>query len=152
MGVVAGCRARLSELSRCCYCWAKGGHKHTHTHRMRGDDPLAGMRNLKRFSDRATACNFFLLGAADFRDPNDHILSQEDFDEITDFNDLPTSLFACNVHQSVFEEEQAKVCMAIGNMSAVEFEIKCSSVVYIVVISASDDLKTKHSVYYRERK
>ncbi|KAK6488521.1 calcipressin-2-like isoform X1 [Huso huso] len=30
------------------------------------------------------------------------------FHQITDFNDLPTSLFACNVHQSVFEEEGGK--------------------------------------------
>ncbi|RXM34348.1 hypothetical protein EOD39_4799 [Acipenser ruthenus] len=31
------------------------------------------------------------------------------FHQITDFNDLPTSLFACNVHQSVFEEEGGKM-------------------------------------------
>ncbi|MGH0129593.1 UNVERIFIED_CONTAM: hypothetical protein FKN15_012744 [Acipenser sinensis] len=30
------------------------------------------------------------------------------FHQITDFNDLPTSLFACNVHQSVFEEKGGK--------------------------------------------
>ncbi|XP_041044357.1 calcipressin-2 isoform X2 [Carcharodon carcharias] len=75
---------------------------------MRGDDPFVGMRNLKRFSDRAAVGDFLLRRAADIRDPNDHILSQEDFDEITDFNDLPTSLFACNVHQSVFEDEQGR--------------------------------------------
>ncbi|XP_041044361.1 calcipressin-2 isoform X4 [Carcharodon carcharias] len=77
--------------------------------RMRGDDPFVGMRNLKRFSDRAAVGDFLLRRAADIRDPNDHILSQEDFDEITDFNDLPTSLFACNVHQSVFEDEQGRI-------------------------------------------
>lgn len=80
---------------------------------MRGDDPFAAMKNLKRFSDRAAAGDFFLQ-AADIRDPNDHILSQEDFDEITDFTDLPTSLFACNVHQSVFEDEQRRVCVTIS--------------------------------------
>ncbi|MGH0151229.1 UNVERIFIED_CONTAM: hypothetical protein FKN15_042707 [Acipenser sinensis] len=31
------------------------------------------------------------------------------FHQITDFNDLPTSLFACNVHQSVFEEKGGKM-------------------------------------------
>ncbi|GCB63998.1 hypothetical protein scyTo_0011692 [Scyliorhinus torazame] len=81
--------------------------------RMRGDDPFAGMRDLKRFSDRAAAGDFLLLRAAGIRDPNDHILSQEDFDEITDFNDLPTSLFACNVHQSVFEDEQGRGTIGI---------------------------------------
>ncbi|MGH0147509.1 UNVERIFIED_CONTAM: hypothetical protein FKN15_045439 [Acipenser sinensis] len=30
------------------------------------------------------------------------------FHQIIDFNDLPTSLFACNVHQSVFEEKNGK--------------------------------------------
>ena len=31
------------------------------------------------------------------------------FHQITDFNDLPTSLFACNVDQCVFEEQEGKV-------------------------------------------
>ncbi|EFB13339.1 hypothetical protein PANDA_007631, partial [Ailuropoda melanoleuca] len=33
---------------------------------------------------------------------------EEAFQAITDFNDLPNSLFACNVHQSVFEGEESK--------------------------------------------
>ena len=33
----------------------------------------------------------------------------DSFHQITDFNDLPTSLFACNVDQSVFEEQERKV-------------------------------------------
>lgn len=33
----------------------------------------------------------------------------DSFHQITDFNDLPTSLFACNVDQSVFEEQDGKV-------------------------------------------
>ncbi|KAL7872221.1 hypothetical protein SRHO_G00072040 [Serrasalmus rhombeus] len=32
----------------------------------------------------------------------------DSFHQITDFNDLPTSLFACNVDQSVFEEQEGK--------------------------------------------
>ncbi|XP_041952148.1 calcipressin-2 isoform X1 [Alosa pseudoharengus] len=32
----------------------------------------------------------------------------DSFHQITDFNDLPTSLFACNVDQSVFEEQDGK--------------------------------------------
>nr|XP_046147629.1 calcipressin-2-like isoform X2 [Oncorhynchus gorbuscha]XP_046147630.1 calcipressin-2-like isoform X2 [Oncorhynchus gorbuscha] len=32
----------------------------------------------------------------------------DNFHQITDFNDLPTSLFACNVDQSVFEEQDGK--------------------------------------------
>eukprot|EP00062_Callorhinchus_milii_P017577 gi/632970123/ref/XP_007901471.1/ PREDICTED: calcipressin-2 isoform X1 [Callorhinchus milii] len=82
---------------------------------MRGDGPFSGMRNLKRFGDieRAVAGNLFLLRAANgelqgISDPDDHILSQQDFDQITDFNDLPTSLFACNVHQAVFEDEEGR--------------------------------------------
>ncbi|KAM9317326.1 calcipressin-2 [Gastrophryne carolinensis] len=35
-------------------------------------------------------------------------LTEVDFHGITDFNDLPNSLFACNVHQSVFEDEASK--------------------------------------------
>lgn len=35
--------------------------------------------------------------------------AEEAFQAITDFNDLPNSLFACNVHQSVFEGEESKV-------------------------------------------
>ena len=33
----------------------------------------------------------------------------DSFHQITDFNDLPTSLFACNVDQCVFEEQEGKV-------------------------------------------
>lgn len=33
----------------------------------------------------------------------------DSFQQITDFNDLPTSLFACNVDQSVFEDHEGKV-------------------------------------------
>ena len=33
----------------------------------------------------------------------------DSFHQITDFNDLPTSLFACNVDQSVFEDQEGKV-------------------------------------------
>ncbi|KAL7887810.1 hypothetical protein AOLI_G00027840 [Acnodon oligacanthus] len=33
----------------------------------------------------------------------------DSFHQITDFNDLPTSLFACNVDQSVFEEQEGKM-------------------------------------------
>ncbi|XP_016324744.1 uncharacterized protein LOC107675064 isoform X2 [Sinocyclocheilus anshuiensis] len=32
----------------------------------------------------------------------------DSFQQITDFNDLPTSLFACNVDQSVFEDHEGK--------------------------------------------
>jgi len=33
----------------------------------------------------------------------------DSFQQITDFNDLPMSLFACNVDQSVFEDHEGKV-------------------------------------------
>ncbi|KAG5276984.1 hypothetical protein AALO_G00112130 [Alosa alosa] len=36
----------------------------------------------------------------------------DSFHQITDFNDLPTSLFACNVDQSVFEEQDGKLPQA----------------------------------------
>ncbi|XP_051780191.1 calcipressin-2 isoform X3 [Erpetoichthys calabaricus] len=34
---------------------------------------------------------------------------ETEFHQITDFSDLPTSLFACSVHESVFEEKDGKV-------------------------------------------
>lgn len=40
--------------------------------------------------------------------------NDDDLEELMDFSDLPTSLFACSVHESVFEVEDQKVCMALG--------------------------------------
>lgn len=36
--------------------------------------------------------------------------NDDDLEELMDFSDLPTSLFVCNVHESVFEVDDQKVC------------------------------------------
>lgn len=35
--------------------------------------------------------------------------NEEDSDEMMDLSDLPTSLFACSVHEAVFEEDRQRV-------------------------------------------
>lgn len=35
--------------------------------------------------------------------------NEEDLEEMMDFSDLPTSLFACSVHEAVFEVQEEKV-------------------------------------------
>ncbi|KAI7800006.1 putative calcipressin-2, partial [Triplophysa rosa] len=40
----------------------------------------------------------------------------DSFQQITDFNDLPTSLFACNVDQSVFEDQEDKCICDLANI------------------------------------
>lgn len=41
----------------------------------------------------------------------------DSFQQITDFNDLPTSLFACNVDQSVFEDQEDKVWLHYSSIT-----------------------------------
>ncbi|XP_067098308.1 calcipressin-2, partial [Osmerus mordax] len=53
----------------------------------------------------------FLLGGEELqvlRSPVEEPALGDSFRQITDFNDLPTSLFACNVDQSVFQEQEGK--------------------------------------------
>lgn len=35
--------------------------------------------------------------------------NEDDLEEMMDFSDLPTSLFACSVHEAVFEVQEQKV-------------------------------------------
>nr|XP_056712903.1 calcipressin-2 isoform X1 [Euleptes europaea] len=74
---------------------------------MRGESYFFGLRepaHSNRFPDDV---GLFLLDSVD-QAKDAKLCFVEDFHEITDFNDLPNSLFACNVHQSVFENEDSK--------------------------------------------
>ncbi|XP_015201088.1 calcipressin-2 isoform X1 [Lepisosteus oculatus] len=72
---------------------------------MKGEPLFPGMRDITLYQ------YFGLLDGEDLfvlQNPaGDHLLEAH-FHYITDFNDLPTSLFACNVHQSVFEDKVGK--------------------------------------------
>ncbi|KAG7460900.1 hypothetical protein MATL_G00203880 [Megalops atlanticus] len=73
---------------------------------MKGEHLFPKMRN-GTFYQR-----FYLLGGEELfvlqNSVGDPMLG-DSFHQITDFNDLPTSLFACNVDQTVFEEQEGKV-------------------------------------------
>ncbi|XP_036406332.1 calcipressin-2 isoform X1 [Megalops cyprinoides] len=72
---------------------------------MKGEHLFPKMRN-GTFYQR-----FYLLGGEELfvlqNSVGDPMLG-DSFHQITDFNDLPTSLFACNVDQTVFEEQEGK--------------------------------------------
>lgn len=42
--------------------------------------------------------------------------NEDDLEEMMDFSDLPTSLFACSVHEAVFEEQQQKSVPQTGSL------------------------------------
>ncbi|XP_078503775.1 calcipressin-2 isoform X2 [Lissotriton helveticus] len=70
---------------------------------MRGESFFCGMREAAAHWVRITESGELLLYSTD----REKALSKH-FQVITDFNDLPNSLFACNVHQSVFEGKGSK--------------------------------------------
>lgn len=76
---------------------------------MRGDSYLFGMRGLGHYGCIPEDGGQFLLYSINGDSDLKRCFTEEDFHEIIDFNDLPNSLFACNVHQSVFESVDSKV-------------------------------------------
>lgn len=76
---------------------------------MRGDSYFFGMRGLGHYGCIPEDGGQFLLYSINGDNSLKRCFAEEDFHEIIDFNDLPNSLFACNVHQSVFEDEDSKV-------------------------------------------
>ncbi|XP_077147676.1 calcipressin-2 [Ranitomeya variabilis] len=75
---------------------------------MREDPYFAGMRDPSYFAFVVGGGEFLLLYPIHRIKDLSGYLTEEDFQGITDFNDLPNSLFACNVHQSVFEDGASK--------------------------------------------
>lgn len=75
---------------------------------MRGDSYFLGMRSLGQQEHIPEDGGLFLLCCIDRDWAVTQCFTEEAFQAITDFNDLPNSLFACNVHQSVFEGEDSK--------------------------------------------
>lgn len=51
------------------------------------------------------------LYSSDLEEEEDMIFgeNEEDLEEMMDLSDLPTSLFACSVHEAVFEVQEQKV-------------------------------------------
>ena len=85
---------------------------------MRGDSYFIGMRSLGQQDHILEDGGLFLLCCIDRDWAVTQSFTEEAFQAITDFTDLPNSLFACNVHQSVFEGEESKV----RRLSAPEME------------------------------
>ncbi|KAM4772566.1 calcipressin-2 [Rhinophrynus dorsalis] len=75
---------------------------------MRGESCFIGRRDTGYFACVVGGGELLLLYPLHRNKELARYLSDEDFKGITDFNDLPNSLFACNVHQSVFEDEGSK--------------------------------------------
>uniref|UniRef100_A0AC11BJJ8 Regulator of calcineurin 2 n=1 Tax=Ovis aries TaxID=9940 RepID=A0AC11BJJ8_SHEEP len=75
---------------------------------MRGDSYFIGMRSLGQQGCIPEDGGLFLLCCIDRDWAVTQCFTEEAFQAITDFTDLPNSLFACNVHQSVFEGEESK--------------------------------------------
>ncbi|XP_048842087.1 calcipressin-2 isoform X1 [Brienomyrus brachyistius] len=72
---------------------------------MKGEHLFPKMRNTAFYQ------HFYLLGGEELLVLQNSVgdpLLDDGLHHITDFNDLPTSLFACNVDQSVFEEQEGK--------------------------------------------
>lgn len=80
---------------------------------MRGESYFIGMRSLGQQASIPEDGGLFFLCCVDRDWAFTQCFAEEAFQAITDFNDLPNSLFACNVHQSVFEEEESKVRYAL---------------------------------------
>ncbi|XP_063298129.1 calcipressin-2 isoform X1 [Pelobates fuscus] len=75
---------------------------------MRGASFFIGMRHTGYFACVVGGGELLLLYPMHRNKDLTRYLTEEDFQGITDFNDLPNALFACNVHQSVFEDEESK--------------------------------------------
>ncbi|EPY76610.1 hypothetical protein CB1_001402114 [Camelus ferus] len=75
---------------------------------MRGESYFIGMRSLGQQGHVPDVGGLLLLCCVDRDWAVTQCFTEEAFQAITDFNDLPNSLFACNVHQSVFEGEESK--------------------------------------------
>ncbi|XP_068921926.1 calcipressin-2 isoform X1 [Petaurus breviceps papuanus] len=75
---------------------------------MKGESYFIGMRNPGQYGHLSEDGGLFLLYCIDRDWDITRCLTEEAFQAITDFNDLPNALFACNVHQSVFEGEASK--------------------------------------------
>lgn len=76
---------------------------------MRGDSYFIGTRSLGQQGHIPEDGGLFLLCCIDRDWAVTQCFTEEAFQAITDFTDLPNSLFACNVHQSVFEGDESKV-------------------------------------------
>ncbi|CAB1340221.1 unnamed protein product [Coregonus sp. 'balchen'] len=77
---------------------------------MKGDHLFSNLRNATFYQ------RVYLLGGEELlvlQSTVGHPALGDSFHQITDFNDLPTSLFACNVDQSVFEDQEGKACYVI---------------------------------------
>lgn len=76
---------------------------------MRGESYFLGMRTPGQQGLSLEDGGLFFLCCIDRDWAVTRCFAEEAFQAITDFNDLPNALFACNVHQSVFEGEESKV-------------------------------------------
>ncbi|KAJ7405526.1 hypothetical protein BTVI_68852 [Pitangus sulphuratus] len=77
------------------------------------------MRGLGHYGCIPEDGGHFLLYSINGDNSLKRCFAEEDFHEIIDFNDLPNSLFACNVHQSVFEDEDSKGHVFMATAAAV---------------------------------
>ncbi|XP_075454647.1 calcipressin-2 isoform X1 [Ascaphus truei] len=75
---------------------------------MRGEPSFIGMRDTSYYACIVGGGEILLLYPVHRNKDLSRFLTKEDFHGITDFNDLPNALFACNVHQSVFEDKDSK--------------------------------------------
>ncbi|KAI4552383.1 hypothetical protein MJG53_017338 [Ovis ammon polii x Ovis aries] len=90
---------------------------------MRGDSYFIGMRSLGQQGCIPEDGGLFLLCCIDRDWAVTQCFTEEAFQAITDFTDLPNSLFACNVHQSVFEGEESKVTLMTSLFLALSLEL-----------------------------
>ncbi|KTF71837.1 hypothetical protein cypCar_00043342 [Cyprinus carpio] len=54
--------------------------------------------------------------------------TEEDSEEMMDLSDLPTALFACSVHEAVFEEDGQKVIVVLDLTDIVRAKTVCTVV------------------------
>ncbi|KAJ7416320.1 hypothetical protein WISP_72377 [Willisornis vidua] len=95
---------------------------------MRGDSYFFGMRGLGHYGCIPEDGGQFLLYSINGDSSLKRCFAEEDFHEIIDFNDLPNSLFACNVHQSVFEDEDSKIILVqYSILSENTYDLLCSA-------------------------
>ncbi|KAL6085675.1 hypothetical protein STEG23_021047 [Scotinomys teguina] len=87
---------------------------------MRGESYFIGMRNLGQQASIPEDGGLFFLCCIDRDWAVTQCFAEEAFQAITDFNDLPNSLFACNVHQSVFEEDESKDILVLWSSGKVQ--------------------------------